>query len=579
MPIGDHLGGFIRPGFNPLLAPGAPTIGTASSGGSLNISIAFTAPSDVGGGAITSYEAVATERTTFVVTVVDSGSGNKFVIDGVSQDTLTLQEGATYTFDQSAGTNSTHPLRLSTTSDGTHGGGSEYTTGVTTNGTPGSAGAYTRIVVASGAPTLYYYCSSHSGMGGTVNTTTGATSFTATGTSSPITVTGLIEGQSYTTTVTAINAYGPSGISGTSNSVQAEDVAGELWTWGYNAEGQLGQGNGTVQSSPVQIGALSTWLQLTAGYQFQILHKTDGTLWGVGINDVGQLGVNTGTAAYSSLIQVGTLTDWTTEIGAGRSHFSAIKTDGTLWAWGSGSNGRLGLGNTTNYSSPKQVGALTTWSKLSCGDNFTAAIKTDGTLWTWGYGGRGQLGQGSITSYSSPVQIGALTTWSKVGCGHEFLAAIKTDGTMWAVGYNTDGALGQGNTTSYSSPVQVGALTTWSKIAGGNKGMAVLKTDGTLWTVGYGENGELGNSGSVSASSLVQVGALTTWADVSRGTQSVYGRTTGKTLYAWGRNSQGRLGLGNTTYYSSPKQIGALSTWKVSVRDIGSSINGAAIKS
>ena len=97
--------------------------------------------------------------------------------------------------------------------------------------------------------------------------------------------------------------------------------------------------------------------------------------------------------------------------------------------------------------------------------------------------------------------------------------------------------------------------------------------------MGKGDDGELGNGGAVSASSLVQVGSLTTWADVSRATQSVFGRTTGKTLFAWGRNFQGSLGLSNTTSYSSPVQIGSLSTWKVSVRDIGSSINGAAIKS
>lgn len=107
---------------------------------------------------------------TYAVTVSNPGSGNKFYADGALQPTLTLAEGSTYKFDQSSGTNSTHPLRFSTTSDGTHGGGSEYTTGVTTSGTPGSAGAYTQIVIAASAPTLYTYCTAHSGMGFQVNT-------------------------------------------------------------------------------------------------------------------------------------------------------------------------------------------------------------------------------------------------------------------------------------------------------------------------------------------------------------------------------------------------------------------------
>jgi hypothetical protein len=107
---------------------------------------------------------------TFTVTVVSTGSGNKYFIDGVQQATLNLAENGTYKFDQSDSSNGNHPLRFSITNDGTHGGGSEYTTGVTTNGTPGQAGAYTQIVVAVSAPTLYYYCTNHPGMGGQANT-------------------------------------------------------------------------------------------------------------------------------------------------------------------------------------------------------------------------------------------------------------------------------------------------------------------------------------------------------------------------------------------------------------------------
>lgn len=112
----------------------------------------------------------ATPITTYAITVANPGSGNKYYIDGVQQATLTLNEGSTYRLDQADGTNGTHPLRFSTTSDGTWSGGTEYTTGVTVNGVAGNPGAYTEIEVATGAPTLYYYCTNHSGMGGQANT-------------------------------------------------------------------------------------------------------------------------------------------------------------------------------------------------------------------------------------------------------------------------------------------------------------------------------------------------------------------------------------------------------------------------
>ena len=112
---------------------------------------------------------------TYAVTVVASGGANKYRINGSSTDneTLSLTEGNIYVFDQSNNSNSGHPLRISTTSDGTHGSGTAYTVGVTVVGTPGSAGAYTEINLAEGAATLYYYCSAHSGMGGQLNTAAG----------------------------------------------------------------------------------------------------------------------------------------------------------------------------------------------------------------------------------------------------------------------------------------------------------------------------------------------------------------------------------------------------------------------
>tara|TARA_Y100000114_G_scaffold32250_1_gene27760 strand:- start:835 stop:1773 length:939 start_codon:yes stop_codon:yes gene_type:complete len=152
--------------------------GSSSTGsvGSVTVSIANVIAAPTGIAATSSVGSVTTVTnvTNYAVTVATGtnayGTGNKYYIDGSVSPTLTLNEGETYWFDQSDSSNSGHPLRFSTTANGTHGGGVPYTTGVTTTGTPGSAGAYTKITVASGAPTLYYYCTNHSGMGGQANT-------------------------------------------------------------------------------------------------------------------------------------------------------------------------------------------------------------------------------------------------------------------------------------------------------------------------------------------------------------------------------------------------------------------------
>ena len=201
-------------------------------------------------------------------------------------------------------------------------------------------------------------------------------------------------------------------------------------------------------------------------------------LWSWGRNDLGQLGLGD-TTVRSSPVQVGALTNWSsvaTSKGAARMT-TAIKTDGTLWAWGSNQFGRLGLGNTTySYSSPKQVGSLTTWSIISAGGRQSFSIKTDGTLWSWGQNAYGQLGLGNRTYYSSPKQVGALTNWSKINCGSLTVMAINTVGALWGWGFNVEGALGLGNTTKYSSPKQVGALTTWIAISPNSNFSTVIKS-------------------------------------------------------------------------------------------------------
>ena len=119
-----------------------------------------------------------------------------------------------------------------------------------------------------------------------------------------------------------------------------------------------------------------------------------------------------------------------------------------LYSWGQNAQGQLGLNNTTLYSSPKQIGSLSTWLQITSFYRACHAIKADGTLWAWGQATSGALGNSTAApNISSPIQIGALTNWSRVSNGESFSAAIKTDGTLWTWGINNYGQLGLGNTT------------------------------------------------------------------------------------------------------------------------------------
>ena len=299
---------------------------------------------------------------------------------------------------------------------------------------------------------------------------------------------------------------------------------GTLWVWGNDSDGSLGLNDTTARSSPTQIGSDTDWSVFAAGTNSAIAVKTDGTLWAWGYNNVGQLGQNQGSPSYqarSSPIQIPG--EWSQNISADASISAAVKTDGTLWMWGSNSNGRMGQNEAYSpskkgYSSPVQVGSDTTWSTskghlhVSSG---SIAIKTDGTLWTWGYNGAGGLGLNNTTTYSSPVQVPG-TTWDYAMTFAGSSAAVKTDGTLWSWGYNNLGMLGHNNQTQYSSPKQVGSGTDWSKTWLNETVGCGLKTDGTAWMWGRNsQKGQQGHNNLTDYSSPKQVPGNYIWLDIN----------------------------------------------------------------
>ena len=341
-----------------------------------------------------------------------------------------------------------------------------------------------------------------------------------------------------------------------------------LLTWGDGNNGKLGigvLGNRSIPTSPA--GGGTNWSQVSAGYQHMGAVKTDGTLWMWGSNNNGQVGNGVDGTSYSSPITTaGGGTNWIQVSCAFDNFTAAVKSDGTLWTWGANSYGQLGINNTTSIYSPvTTAGGGTNWKQVSAGSKFTAAIKTDGTLWTWGYGYNWQLGSNNISVRSSPGMVaGGGTDWAQVSAGITHTAAVKTDGTLWTWGTSSEGGIGANALFSRSSPGTVaGGGTTWKQVSAGGYLVAAIKTDGTLWTWGANWFGQLGNGTTSNRSSPNStVGGGTDWSSVSCGAYHISATKTDGKIYTVGRNNWGQLGNGTTINRSSPVTVtGGITTW------------------
>ena len=310
---------------------------------------------------------------------------------------------------------------------------------------------------------------------------------------------------------------------------------GTLWGCGYS-NSVSGTGAGfpinTSVSSPVQVGAATDWSQVTcgSGINFAAI-KTDGTLWVWGINSWGQLGLGDITHR-STPVQVGTSL-WS-QISYGRSYTVALQSNGTLWSWGTNNYGQLGLSDTNSRSTPVQIGTSSAWSTVACGYYHTLALQSNGTLWSWGSDAYGELGIGTLVNpgFSNPQQVGVSSNWIQITAGYESSAAIQSNGTLWVWGYQLLGALGNGfNTGAASTPVQLGVSLWKSVIKNSSYTTYAIQSNGTLWGWGDGHFGLLFAT-SVNRSSPIQIGSANNWTQVNFGTYLFMGIKSDGTLWA-----------------------------------------------
>ena len=343
-------------------------------------------------------------------------------------------------------------------------------------------------------------------------------------------------------------------------------VGDTLWAWGINTNGQLGTNTVVNRSTPVTTFAGGTnWKQVSCGTNHTLAIKTDGTLWAWGQSTAGQIGVNDNTTRSTPVTTFAGGTNWK-QVACGASHSLAIKTDGTLWGWGSGVG--LGIGAVANKLTPvtTTLGG-TDWKQVACGDNHSAVIKTDGTLWVWGSNTSGQLGINDATQRLTPVTTFAGgSNWKQVGCGYRQIAAIKTDGTLWTWGINSSGQLGLNDIILRSTPVTTFAGgSNWKQIGVtfSNSPIAI-KTDGTLWIWGQNTSAQLGNNTVVNRSTPVTTFAGgTNWKQVAAGQLNTAAIKTDGTLWIWGGNGSGQLGNNTTVTRSTPVTTFAGGTnWK-----------------
>jgi alpha-tubulin suppressor-like RCC1 family protein len=261
---------------------------------------------------------------------------------------------------------------------------------------------------------------------------------------------------------------------------------GSLWSWGSDFLGWpvLGLGKLSKQTRLQRIGNDTDWVSISSSSAHNLAIKSNGTLWAWGENCHDQFGVGTaGKTNPMSNIPIPSAPghDWQQAV-AGGYYSVGLKKDGTLWAWGNNWAGQLGTGSASNSFVPVQVGSETNWIQVWAGLLETVALRSDGSLWYWGENPNPAFPQGSNTCLV-PTLVSSDTNWVSVGFGVNTVFAIKSDGTLWTWGRNADVYTGVTNQAAGLTPMRIGTNSDWRGVSacGGWWCTGLTKKDGSFW--------------------------------------------------------------------------------------------------
>ena len=339
---------------------------------------------------------------------------------------------------------------------------------------------------------------------------------------------------------------------------------GTVVAWGDNEWGQLGDGSTTSRSAPAPVRNLAGIRELAGGYLHAIAAAEDGSVWSWGADFFGQLGGGTTNVSVgrTTPARVQNLTG-VSRIAAGLDHNLALKSDGTVWAWGWNDYGQLGDGTMQLRALPVQVGTLTGIIAIAAGGHHSMALAADGSVWAWGAATVSLSNRASGTRVLSPARVAQLSGAQAIADGGLHALALTNDGTVWTWGNNGYGQLGDGTTTSRVTPALVAGLASIRSIAAGYTHSMVIDAAGNAWV--WGNGGALGDGSGLNAprpKRLAYAGPLSRAAAADGNTLAVM---KDGSLIGWGNNAYQSLGIAYGTQSSVP----------IAVKDVAAAYGGA----